>query len=65
MRLSIPTLIIVSTGAFIRWTMTGFKGTFDNHMSRYHDTDTKYDKNYWTGIIAIVVLVIVVISLTS
>jgi hypothetical protein len=49
MRLDLPTLIIVSTGAFFYWTMSGFNGTFNDYMSRYYDTDDKYDKNFWTG----------------
>jgi hypothetical protein len=60
MRLDLPTLIIVSTGAFFYWTMSGFNGTFNDYMSRYYDTDNKYDKNFWTGLGLFVVLAIIV-----
>ena len=50
MRLKLTSLVIVSTGAFCYWALSGFKGTFNDHMSRYYDYDTKFDKNYWTGL---------------
>ncbi len=55
-RFSIWTLIIVSIGAFIFWLLSGFKGTFDERMSRYYESDKKFDKNYFAGLIFILIL---------
>ena len=63
MRLS--TLLFVSTGAFFYWTLSGFKGNFDDYMSRYHDSDNKYDKNYWTGFGILGLTAIVILSIFS
>lgn len=60
MRLDIKTLVIVSTGAFFYWALTGFKGKFNDRMSRYYDDDAKYYKNFVTGLIVLVVLFLLV-----
>ena len=58
MRLS--TLLFVAVGAFFYWTLSGYKGKFDDYMSRYYDSDNKYDKNYLTGmgILALIAILI-------
>ena len=61
MRLS--TLVIVSTGAFFYWTLSGYKGKFNDYMSRYYDTDTKYNKNYWTGLGLLAFLVTIILGI--
>ena len=58
-------LIIVSIGAFVNWMLSGFKGTFNDQMSRYYDYDSKYDKNYWTGLAVVIVIGIVIIGIVS
>jgi len=63
MRLDLLTLVIVSTGAFFYWTMSGYKGTFDDYMSRYNDTDNKYDKNYWAGLGLLTAFAIIVLAI--
>lgn len=50
MRLEFGTLIIVATGAGFYWMLSGFRGTFNDYMSRYYESNSKYDKNFWTGI---------------
>jgi hypothetical protein len=65
MRLDFTTLIIVSMGAFFFWTLSGYKGTFNNYMSRYYEADSKYEKNYWTGLALLAVLSITVFGFVS
>lgn len=64
-RLDLTTLLIVSTGAFVYWTLSGYKGKFNDHMSRYYDSDTKYDKNYITGLGVLVVLAIIIFAMVG
>ncbi len=63
MRLNLTSLIIVSTGAFFYWTLSGYKGSFDEHMSRYYDNDNKYDKNYWAGLLLITFIVMTILGI--
>lgn len=49
-------LVVVATGAFLYWTLSGFKGKFDDYMSRYHDGDVKYFKNLLTGLCILSIL---------
>jgi hypothetical protein len=65
MRLQLKTLIIVAIGAFFYWTISGYSGKFNDHMSRYYDRNTKFDKNYWTGVAIIVAVLIVVCGIAS
>lgn len=65
MRLHPKTLIIVATGAFFYWTLSGYKGSFNDYMSRYYDDDNKYDRNYWTGLAILLVVSIVVFKIAS
>ena len=51
---SLLTLIIVWTGAVFYWALSGFRGNFDNYMSRYTARDSKYVKNLLTGMVIIV-----------
>jgi glucan phosphoethanolaminetransferase (alkaline phosphatase superfamily) len=51
------TLVLVATGAFLFWTLSGFHGSFNHHMSRYTDSDNKYDRNFFAGLIIFVLLV--------
>jgi hypothetical protein len=65
MGLDLSKLVFVSTGAFFYWTLSGFKGTFNDYMSRYHDTDAKYFKNYWTGLALVAILMIIILGVFS
>jgi hypothetical protein len=57
--------VIVSTGAFFYWMLSGFKGTFNDYMSRYYEDDNKYDKNYWTGLALLVIIIVNIIVIAS
>jgi hypothetical protein len=61
----ISSLIFVSTGAFVYWTISGYKGTFDDYMSRFSDTDNKYEKNYWTGAGLITLVTMIILGILS
>jgi len=50
------TLVLVATGAFFFWILSGFRGSFNQHMSRYTDSDNKYYRNLFTGLIIFVLL---------
>ena len=65
MRADLTTLIIVSMGAFFYWTLSGFKGTFNDYMSRYYDADTKYDRNYLTGLGLLFLVVVITVGVVS
>lgn len=62
MRLSLLTLIFVSTGAFFYWTLSGYKGSFNDQMSRYYEYNARYEKNYWTGLGLLFLIVIAVLG---
>lgn len=49
-------LVVIATGAFFYWSLSGFKGKFDDYMSRYHDDDVKYFKNLMTGLCILSIL---------
>jgi hypothetical protein len=51
---SFSSLLLVSTGAFLFWTLSGYKGAFNDYMSRYHERDGRYYKNYFTGLAIII-----------
>ena len=63
MRLS--TLLFVALGAFFYWTLSGYKGKFDDYMSRYYDSDNKYDKNYFTGLGILALIIISILGIFS
>lgn len=65
MRANVTTFIIVSAGAFFYWTLSGYKGSFNDYMSNHYDTDKKYDKNYWTGLGLLSVIVITILGIVS
>jgi hypothetical protein len=65
MQASFKTLIIVMTGAFFRWMFTGFKGTFNEQMSHHYDNDSKYSRNFWTGIAVFVLLFVMLLALAG
>jgi hypothetical protein len=56
-----PSLLFVSTGAFLFWTLSGCKGAFNDYMSRYHERDWRYYKNFFTGM-AIIIFAIGIIG---
>jgi hypothetical protein len=57
--------IAVSIGAFFFWMLSGFKGSFNDFMSRYYDQDNKYEKNYWTGLALLVFIIVNIIVVAS
>lgn len=63
MRPTLSNLIIVGTGAFFYWTTSGYKGKFNDYMSRYYDSDTMSDKNFWTGLVILFFVVMITLSL--
>ena len=65
MRIDLTTLIIVSTGAAFYWILSGFKGTFNDYMSRYYDRDNKYDKNYWTGFALLAFMIMNILAMLA
>jgi hypothetical protein len=65
MKLNLTTLIIVSTGAFFYWSVSGYRGTFNDRMSRYYDAGTRYEKNYWTGLGVLFFIVIIILGIVS
>ena len=62
MRVNVTTLFVVSVGPFFYWTLSGFKGTFDDWMSRYYDTDKKYYKNFLTGLALLAIILSTIIT---
>ena len=57
--------IAVSIGAFFYWMLSGFKGNFNDFMSRYYGHDDKYEKNYWTGLALLVFVIVNLIVILS
>lgn len=64
-RLRFSTLAMVSIGAFIFWLLSGFKGKFNDLMSRYYESDQKFDKNYFVGFAIILIIIASVITIIS
>jgi len=63
--MNLTTSVIVSVGAFVNWMLNGFKGTFNDQMSRWHEYDSKRDRNYLTGMAVFIVIGIVIIGIAS
>ena len=55
------TLILTFIGASFIWMLKGFKGKFDDEMTRQYDTSFKSARNWLTGL-GIVILIVFIIS---
>jgi hypothetical protein len=64
-RYRFTTLLLVATGAFTLWLLSGFKGKFNDRMSRYYENDNKYDRNFLIGFAIIIFLITSLLRIIS
>lgn len=61
----LTSLIVVSTGAFFYWMLSGFKAKFNDYMSGQHEANAKYYKNFVTGVVIYTVIIAIIIKVIS
>jgi hypothetical protein len=60
MKTTIPTFAIVASGALCHWTLSGFKGSFNEQLSVRAENDSRYCRNFTTGLAISITLLVVV-----
>ncbi len=53
-RTRLESFIFIVVGAFFFWMIKGFKGKFDDEMTRVNESSTKDLRNFITGLIIII-----------
>jgi hypothetical protein len=63
--MKIGAFLFCYVGALLTWIIKGARGPLGNEMSRVHDSDFKYFRNFTVGFIAIFFLAFVLVKFIS